>query len=66
LPTNFIKTRICLYKSLLLLKHRHECIGGMGILGARRFNFVQRKSLGSHMAPPKGLTVLHSDIKGNA
>jgi len=28
----------------------------------RRFKFVQMKSLGSQMAPPQGLELLHSDI----
>jgi len=27
-----------------------------------RFNFVQMKSLGSQMAPPQGLKLLHSNI----
>jgi len=31
-------------------------------LGARRFNFVQMKSLGSCMAPHQGLKLLHSNI----
>jgi len=30
----------------------------------RRFKFVQIKSLGSQMAPPQGLKLLHCDILG--
>jgi len=36
------------------------------ILGARRFKFIQIKSLGSCMSPPQGLKLLHSNIWGNA
>jgi len=32
----------------------------------RRFKFVQIKSLGSQMAQPQELKLLHSDILGNA
>jgi len=48
-------------------KSSHEPLVGMNwylvwnILGARRFQFVQMKSLGSQMAPPQGLTFLHGE-----
>jgi len=39
----------------------HQCFAS-SILGARRFNFVQMKSVGSWLSPPQGLKLLHSNM----